>query len=167
MKWFGENNIRTLFDAGIIFKFIDGIGEIILGILFLFVNTDAMNRVAAAIFGDEIIEQPLRAIWGFVMQSFAQISNNSQVFLAFIFISHGIVNLILVVGLAKDKLWVYPLAAVIFTGFGLYQIYQITIAPSNILTILTILDAIFIALIIHEYRYEKRRPKRARRSVLP
>ncbi len=165
MKWFGENKIRALFDVGIIFKFIDGIGEIILGILFLFVNTDAMNRVAGAIFGDEITEQPLRAIWGFVLQSFAQISNNSQIFLAFIFISHGIVNLILVAGLAKDKLWVYPLAALIFAGFGLYQIYQITITPSNILTILTILDAIFIALIIHEYRYEKKHPRQTRRAL--
>jgi len=166
MKLFSEKNLHTFFDAGIIIKLIDSIGEVILGILFLTVSADTMNRVTNAIFGDEITEQPLRAIWNFTLHSFAQISNNSQNFLAFIFISHGIVKLILIVGLAKDKLWVYPLAAVAFTGFGLYQIYQLTVAPSVIITILTILDALFVALIIHEYRYQKRRPGRAPQPLL-
>jgi uncharacterized membrane protein len=161
MKLFSEKNLHTFFDAGIILKLIDSIGEVILGILFLFVTTDAMNRIASTVFGDEITEQPLRSIWHFVLQSFAQISNNSQDFLAFIFISHGIIKLILIAGLAKDKLWVYPLAAIAFTGFGIYQIYQLTFSPSIILAILTILDAIFIALIIHEYRYQKRHPRTA------
>lgn len=165
MKLFSEKNLHTFFDAGIVLKLIDSIGEVLLGILFIFLDTAAMNRIAIAIFGDETAEQPFQAIWNFTLHSFAQLSNNSQAFLAFIFISHGIIKLILIAGLAKDKLWVYPLAATAFTGFGIYQIYQITFTHSVLITALTILDAIFVMLIIHEYRYQKQRPKRTPQTL--
>jgi uncharacterized membrane protein len=161
MNLFSEKNLHRLFDAGIIIKAIDSVGETILGFLFLFLNAATMNKIVGAIFGDEIDEAPLKAIWSFALHSFAQASNNSQTFLAFLFIGHGLLKIILVAGLVKNKLWVFPVAAIAFTGFALYEIYQLFHTPSLLLDALTILDIIFIALIIHEYRYQKKYPQQA------
>lgn len=153
---FSEKYLHTYFDAGILLKAVYSVGEIILGFAFLFLNTEALHTIAGMVFGDEIQEFPLKPIWDFLVHSFSVISNNSQNFLAFIFLGHGIIKIILIVGLAKEKFWVFPLAGIAFTLFGIYQIYQLTFAFSILLLVLTIIDALFVALIIHEYRYQKK-----------
>ncbi len=158
MKLFSEKNLHRFFDAGILIKAIDSVAEVILGLSLFFLNGQIILNMMGAIFGDEVNEPIFKAIWNFSAHSFAQISNNSQTFLSFIFISHGIIKLILVAGLLKNKLWIYPFAAIAFSGFALYQGYQIFYQPSLLLEALTVLDILFIALIVHEYRYQKKYP---------
>jgi uncharacterized membrane protein len=153
------------FDAGILIKGIYSVIEVIVGTALLFVNADNVKTIATAIFGDETDETLFRTVWDFTAHSFAALSNNSQFFLAITFLLHGIVKIILIIGLAKEKLWVFPLAGITFTFFGVYQIYQMTVAPSAILVALTIIDAIFVALIIHEYGYQKK--LRAGAAMIP
>src|SRR5689334_22925066 len=98
MKFLSEKNLHTFFDAGIILKLVSSVSEIVIGFLALFLNEQLANRIFYAIFGDEINEPPFRTIWNVIVHGFAQISNNSQGFLAFIFLSHGFVKLILIAG---------------------------------------------------------------------
>jgi len=41
-------------------------------------------------------------------------------------IVHGIVKLVLVGGLATNRLWSYPAAILVFAGFTIYQLYQLS-----------------------------------------
>jgi len=158
MNLFSEKNLHTLFNAGIIIKAFDSIGEITLGLSFYFLSTPIINRIIIALFGDELTEQPRDAVWSFLLHNWSGISGNTQYVWAFIFLAHGITKIFLVIGLVKNKLWVFPIAAVAFGVFALYQTYEIIyFMPSLFLEILTVLDVLFIALIIHEYRYRKSR----------
>jgi uncharacterized membrane protein len=165
MKLFSEQNLHTLFNAGIIIKAIDSIGEITLGILFTFLSAPTINHIILTLFSDELTEQPRDSIWNFLFHGWTGVSGGSQYFLAFLFLGHGAVKLLLVAGLVKDKLWVYPTAAIAFASFAAYQTYHIIISPSPLLSVLTILDVIFVALILIEYRYQKRGPQRALQSL--
>ena len=68
-------------------------------------------------------------------------------------IVHGVVKLGLVAGLASSKLWSYPAAIVVFTGFAIYQIYQLTRQSSLFLGVVTVLDIVVVLLVIAEYRH--------------
>jgi uncharacterized membrane protein len=70
-------------------------------------------------------------------------------------IVHGIVKLVLVGGLATNRLWSYPAAILVFAGFTIYQLYQLTQQSSLFLEIVTILDVIVILLVIAEYRHSR------------
>ena len=68
-------------------------------------------------------------------------------------IVHGIVKLALVGGLATNRLWSYPAAILVFAGFTIYQLYQLSQQYSFFLEIVTILDGIVILLVIAEYMH--------------
>jgi uncharacterized membrane protein len=68
-------------------------------------------------------------------------------------IVHGVVKLALVGGLAANKLWPYPAGIVMFAGFTIYQIYQLTHQHSLFLEIVTVLDIVIVLLVVAEYRH--------------
>jgi uncharacterized membrane protein len=63
------------------------------------------------------------------------------------------VKLGLVGGLATNQLWSYPAAILVFTGFTIYQVYQLTRQYSSFLQIATVLDILVVLLVIAEYRH--------------
>jgi uncharacterized membrane protein len=68
-------------------------------------------------------------------------------------IVHGVVKLGLVGGLATNKLWSYPAAIVVFTGFTIYQVYQLSHQYSLFLEIDTVLYIVIVMLVVAEYRH--------------
>lgn len=150
-----KKRLHVLFEAGAFLKAIGSMAEIVLGVLFLSLSSQTVNKVIFFIFGDELTEQPRDPIWVFLLHGFNGISASVQHFWAFIFIAHGVVIMLLILGLIKKKLWIYPSAAVAFSCLLIYQIFHIIYAPSLLLALLSVFDAIFIWLIIQEYEYQK------------
>ena len=83
-------------------------------------------------------------------------SVDSKQFYAFYLMSHGVVKLLLVVGLLKGKLWSYPASLVVFGLFILYQLYRFSYTHGTGLIALTVLDIIVMFLIWHEYGLARR-----------
>jgi uncharacterized membrane protein len=73
-------------------------------------------------------------------------------FYAFYLVSHGIVNMALVVGLLLRRLWSYPATFAVLTLFIAYQAYRYTYTQDVGLIAITIIDVVLIALTWHEYR---------------
>src|SRR4029077_20105793 len=95
--------------------------------------------------------------WRILAHGFNGFWSTRQSFWAFLFLSHGIVKIFVLSGLLKQKMWSYPIAAAVFVGFIIYQIYQMSITPSFFLIVITILDVLLVVLILHEYRHKKSR----------
>jgi uncharacterized membrane protein len=155
MKLFSQENLHTFFKAGTFIKAVDSVVEITLGSLFYFLSTASVNKIIAAILGDELTEQPRDAIWNILLHGFNSVNASTQALWAFIFIGHGLVKIILVAGLLKKKIWIYPVTAGIFILFIIYQIYHLIYSPSVLLELITFYDIIFTFLIINEYRYHR------------
>jgi uncharacterized membrane protein len=159
-----KEKLHKFFEAGVIVKAIDSIGEITLGVLFFVLSSQTVNQIIFFIFGDELTEQPRDWIWNILLHNFNGLSASSQQFWAIIFVAHGLAKIILLIGLIKKKLWIYLFSAFAFGSFVIYQTYHIIFyAPSIIIALLTAIDAIFTVLLVFEYRYQKE--KRGRHSM--
>ena len=77
---------------------------------------------------------------------------SEQHFFAFYLLSHGLVKIVLVYGLLKEKLWAYPASIVVFGAFIVYQLYRYSFTHDFVLILLSIFDLFVIALAVHEYR---------------
>ncbi len=148
-----EREIRTFFDVGVILKGIDGILETIGGVLLYFVSRDFIGKIVLILTQHELIEDPKDFFANLITHSFSNFDQYSKIFGSIYLFSHGIIKIILVAGLLKNKLWAYPSAIIVFSLFVFYQMYRLSYSFSIALLALTIFDIIIIGLTWHEYGY--------------
>jgi uncharacterized membrane protein len=156
MKFFSEKNYHKWFRWGIIVKAIVSVGEIALGIALCFVSYEAFKHILFYFVGGELAETPRDLFWEYLARSSRDFTAEPESFWAFLFISHGVVKTFLSWGLWKEKLWAFPTAAIIFVGFVIYQLYQLTYLTSVFLWLITIFDIALIVLILHEYKHRRK-----------
>lgn len=157
---FKEDNISNdvihkSFKIGMLLKGIDGILEIIGGILLKLFNPAALNKLVVLLTQHELSEDPKDTISNLMINMSANFSISSQNFGVFYLISHGLVKFILIVMLWRKNMWAYPLTIVSLILFIIYQIYRYTIGHSMFLIVLTIFDIIMIFLTYVEYKRMK------------
>ena len=75
-----------------------------------------------------------------------------QHFYAFYLLSHGLIKVVLVFFLLREKLWAYPASVAVFGLFIVYQLYRYSFTHDIGLIALSIFDLFVIALAVHEYR---------------
>lgn len=151
-----SNILHKGFEIGILIKTIDGILEIIGGILLIFLNPSRLSNFVVWLTQHELSEDPRDVIANFMIKLSSKFTISTQYFGVFYLISHGIVKLILIIFLLKRKPWAYPLTIISLILFIIYQIYRYTLYPSSGLIILTIFDIVMIILTFIEYRRIKK-----------
>ena len=80
------------------------------------------------------------------------LTGSTVVFAALYLLSHGLVKMVLVGALLRNKLWAYPWMIGFLAVFIVYQLYRMTFAPTLGLATLTIFDAFIAWLTYREYR---------------
>lgn len=146
------NIFHKSFEIGILLKAIDGVLEIIGGILLLFLNPNRLGNLVAFLTQHELSEDPRDVIANFMIKLSSKFTISTEYFGVFYLISHGTIKLVLIVLLWKRKIWAYPLTIISLILFIIYQIYRYTLYPSTGLVILTVFDIIMIILTFIEYR---------------
>jgi uncharacterized membrane protein len=144
--------LHRIFEIGVIAKGVDGALELIGGILLLLLSRETIRRTAFFFVRGELEEDPGDLISNLVLHSARKVAEAKFYASAFLLV-HGVVKLSLVAGLATNKLWSYPAAILVFTGFTICQLYELTLQRSLFLEIATILDVVVIVLVIAEYRH--------------
>jgi uncharacterized membrane protein len=162
IKQFRKTLLHWLFRIGITFKGLDGLMELVGGFLFVFFSPDAMSdfvdRNTRAVLQwdpDNLIAHSLR-------HSFDQMSTGGKIFVAIYLLGHGAIKLLMVVGLLREKRWVFPVAIVVLLGFIGFQIYHLCGHFSIGLVVFTVLDAVIAALVWNEYRFLEKHQSRGR-----
>ena len=117
-----NNIVHRSFELGILLKGIDGILEIIGGVLLIFLNPARLNRLVVLLTQHELSQDPNDVISNFLLKLSASFSISSQHFGVIYLISHGAIKFILVSLLWKKKLWAYPLAIVSLVLFIIVSI---------------------------------------------
>jgi uncharacterized membrane protein len=144
--------LHRIFELGVIAKGIDEGLELIGGLLLLLLSPAAIRGAILLLVQGELKEDPTDLVADLLVHNTGTIIN-SRVPASSFLILHGVVKLALVGGLAMNKLWSYPAAIVAFTGFAIYQIYQLAQQNSLFLGIVTALDMVVVLLIVAEYRH--------------
>lgn len=163
MHFWTERKYHLFFRISVVLKAVDSVTQICIGLFLSMVSTVTVNKIILALIGNELMETPRDLVFTYLLPGQTQytISPATQSVWAFILLGHGIIKIFLVAGLLKERLWAYPISAAAFALFAAFQIRESLLAPSIFLNILTVLDFILIGLIIHEYRYRKRRLRSA------
>ena len=146
------------FYVGIILKGLDGVLELLGGTLLLFVAPDRIEHLAILITQPELTEDPNDFIAKHILHSASGLNNHVVLFGAIYLLAHGIVKVVLVTALLRQKLWAYPWMIAVLVIFIFYQLYQLSVAASAGLVALTVFDTLIVVLTWHEYlRHRARR----------
>ena len=148
-----EKYLHRLFETGVTLKAFNGVWEVISGIVVFAIPKAVINGWFYAISRNELLEDPRDKLLTFFTNALGTLSTSTQVFAALYIFFHGILNLFLAVQLYRQKHWAYAVSiAATLLSMG-YQAYRISIHHSLVLTAITVFDAFFILLTLHEYRH--------------
>jgi uncharacterized membrane protein len=156
MSWFTPRDLldRT-FEVGIIAKGLDGLLELIGGILLLAVGPTTINHVIARITQHELSEDPHDLIANGLLHVGAGLTGPTVHFAAAYLLLHGVVKVVLVFALLRNRLWAYPWMIAFLVVFIGYQLYRIWLVPAGWLIALTMFDAFVVWLTWREWRKQR------------
>ncbi|MER9181626.1 DUF2127 domain-containing protein [Mesorhizobium sp. M0767] len=147
-----ERRIHQIFELSVWLKGLHALIECVGGILLYVVTTDAIASWVNTFTQEELIEDPNDFIAGYLSQMASHFSVASKEFYAFYLLSHGLIKLLLVVGLLRGKLWSYPASLAALGAFMIYQVYRYSYTHSFGLLVLTVFDAVVMVLIWREWK---------------
>jgi uncharacterized membrane protein len=148
--------LHWAFRLGILFKGVDGLLELVGGVLFLCVSHDAMTKFVFRITRSELMEDPDDLVANGLRHAFGHLSSGNKFFVAVYLLGHGLNKLTVFAGLLAEKRWVFPVACGLLGAFIVYQIIRLTGHFTIGLTVFTALDMVIVALIWNEYRNLKK-----------
>lgn len=152
MTVLSEKRLHAAFEIGVVLKGLNGLVELAGGVVLYFTSVEAITAIVTWMVRNELLEDPHDRIANYLLHAAQGISIGGKIFAAFYLFSHGVVKLILVAGLLRNRPWAYPASLAVLSLFIAYQLYRLSFAFSVGLVLLTVFDAVVIALIWHEYR---------------
>ena len=146
------------FEVGIILKGLNGLAELVGGLLLLFATPGSIRRLAVVLTQGELSEDPHDLIARYLLHTAGGLTGSAVRFGAVYLLLHGAVKVVLVIALLLNKLWAYPSMIVVLLIFIGYQLYRIALQPSAGLVLLTAFDVVIVALTWREYRRQRGSP---------
>ncbi|MDB5163612.1 MAG: hypothetical protein JWS12_229 [Candidatus Saccharibacteria bacterium] len=143
------------FKLSLYLKAADGVLECIGGLLLLFIKPQQLNSLARLLTEHELSTDPKDFIANHILKSAHNLTSASLIFGALYLLSHGVLKIILVVEVLRQRLWAYIGLIVTTAGFIVYQLYRLTYKPTLGLVLLTLFDGVVIYLTQKEYKKQK------------
>ena len=164
MNWFKSGDLLDrAFAVGIILKGLDGVLEVVGGVLLLTISPTAIDNLSRALTQHELSEDPHDFLATHLLHAAGSLTGSSLEFGAAYLLLHGVVKVVLVAALLRDQIWAYPWMIAFQIVFIVYQVYRMTFAFSIGLLGLTAFDAVVVWLTYREYG--RQRAARMRRDA--
>jgi len=143
-----------VFRIALVFKGLDGLLELIGGVILLLVRPEQIRGFADFLTRGELQEDPRDFIATHVLTASNAFSGHGGLafWSALYLLSHALVKIVLVWAVIRDKLWAYPWMIVFLLAFIVYQVIAMALQFSIGLLLLTILDVVVCWLTYREYR---------------
>ncbi|WP_112605749.1 DUF2127 domain-containing protein [Rhizobium sp. WW22] len=147
-----ERRIHQLFEISVLLKGAHALIECLGGIVLALVSTESILRLANRITQPELLNDSHDFIATHLLTWAQDFSVGTKNFYAYYLLSHGLVKVLLVIGLLRGKMWAYPASLAALGLFIAYQLYRFTDTHGIGLIILTIFDLLVMVLIWQEYK---------------
>lgn len=147
---------RTFY-ISLILKALDSALEIIGGVVLLVISPATIGHITKLLTQHELSTDPKDFVATHILHAAHEFTNGGRWFAAFYLLSHGVVKIVIIVALFKQKLWAYPWMMVVLGLFIIYQIYRMTYKFGFGLLFLTLFDVFVIGLTWLEYKKHKAR----------
>lgn len=149
---FSKRNLHASFHIGLLLKGLFDIGEVLSGILLVFITPERMSKLISLISKNELLEDPTDLVMNYLVSFSHVFSISMQHFTSFYLLSHGAVKILILILLWKKMLWAYPISCLMFMVFIVIQMQRFIQTYSIMLLVLTLIDIVMIILTIFEYR---------------
>jgi uncharacterized membrane protein len=147
-----EKLFHRLFEIGIWIKGIDGVIEIVGGILLLAVSLEAINSYVIAITQREIQEDSGDLIANALRHAAHRMTSGSKHIAGAYLLGNGVVKVFLATCILSGQVWSYPVAIVVMTIFIGLQCCRLAFHFSWTMLFATLVDVAIVLLIWREYR---------------
>jgi uncharacterized membrane protein len=147
-----ERILDLVFLVGVLFKGLDGLVELVGGVLLLFTTPAELAGAANAVTADELSEDPHDLIANLLVHGVSQLHPGTVLFVAAYLLLHGVVKVAIVVALLVGSRRVYPWAMAALGAFLVFQLYELVTRPSVGVAVLSVFDAVIIWLTWREWR---------------
>lgn len=144
--------LHEFFYVSVIVKGVDGVLEIVGGLLLLWTSPAQLWPIARRLTQHELAEDPRDLVANYLLQRIQHLSPGTELFGSVYLLWHGAIKVGLVTALLLKVRWAYPAAIVAFFLFLVYQIYRYTLTHAPELIALSVLDVFVIALTWIEYQ---------------
>lgn len=141
----------------LILKGVDGALELVAGVALLLVSPAQLEAVARSLTRHELREDPHDPIANALVHYATTLNVSATTFGAIYLLAHGIVKVVLVFAVLRDKLWAYPWLIGFLVVFIGYQVYELFVHASWGLAALTAFDIVMVLLTVQEYRVQRGR----------
>jgi uncharacterized membrane protein len=131
MSWFRPRDLLDqTFEVGIILKGLDGVLEVIGGLLLLVVSPATIDRLVTSLTQHELSEDPHDLLATHLLKTAHGLTGAAVLFGAVYLLAHGLVKVVLVAALLKNQLWAYPWT-IAFSG-GLHRLPALPADPETL-----------------------------------
>lgn len=147
-----EQRIHAIFRVSIILKGLHALIEIVGGLAFYLVDARSVLVWVNRLTQNELVEDPRDFVATHLVTAAEQFTGATLSFYALYLVSHGLIKLVLVAGLLREKAAAYPASLAALLGFVVYQLYRHSYTHSAGLLVLTLFDVVVMGLVWHEWR---------------
>jgi uncharacterized membrane protein len=151
-----EGWISRVFRVSVALKGIDGLLEIIGGVLLFLIPPRNINGLARVLTQHELNQDPTDFIATHLRDGAASLTGPATLFAAFYLLVHGLVKVILVIAVLRGHTGAYPWMIAFLVAFVIYQVYELCLHLTLGLILLTLFDVLIVGLTVHEYRVRRR-----------
>ncbi|WP_336885239.1 DUF2127 domain-containing protein [Brevibacterium daeguense] len=141
----------------LVLKGLDGVLELLGGVLLLIVSPAEMSSLLLLLTQHELSEDPQDLVANALTRLADGLTVSATLFGAAYLLVHGLVKVVLVWAVLRNRLWAYPWMIGFLLIFITYQTYQLVLAFSWGLAALTAFDIFIVWLTWHEYRAHRAR----------
>ena len=114
---------HRLFIMMIVIKGLEWIIQIFIWVMALLCTGESLYSLVWWYLQEELIEDQHAKVSRLILDSLQWLTISTQHFIAFYFISHGIIKFFIWYNILKKRYWAYPFALIIFSFFTFYQVY--------------------------------------------
>jgi uncharacterized membrane protein len=151
-----KTTLDKFFEVGVLLKAFDGLVEIVTGLILLFIRPELIVHWAKVLTDSELSEDPHDIIASHIVHWANGFTKGAAIFASLYLLSHGLIKVVLVFEVLRNRLWAYPALIIVTAAFVVYQLYSLIHKPTAGLILLTILDVAVIYLTAREYAKQRR-----------
>ena len=150
-----EAILRRVFRYSLVLKAAHSVVELIGGVVLYAASGEAILRVTRALTRHELLEHPDDLVARAILRAADAIALEQKAAATVYLLSHGMVEIFLVVMVLLNRIWAYPLYMIALGLLILYQCYQLTLGFWPLLAVLTAWDVVVVYLTWHEFRVRR------------
>lgn len=147
-----ERDLVWLFDVALLLKTLNGALEVLAALLILFVPPAFVIKLAEFATGGELAQDATDPVATMIRDAAHTFTVHTHYLFASYLALHGIVKIVLVIGIFAKKRIAYPLFMLALGVFGTYEAYRGFFLHELLLQALAIFDFSLLVLTSYEYR---------------